>query len=1499
MNPIYSLSLKRIQVIGFLLLLGCSLPIFAQRKISPELKALVTENSRPGLLFFRTIPELRPNNIFTTYKSAFGLGKNDKMVNYRAETNKLGITTYRYQQYYQNYPIEYRTVIVDMKDGKLKSMIGECIQGINIRAVPRLSENAALQFALKEINAEKYFWQDPGNEAFIKQRFNDPQATYFPKGELVIINEDIHKNTGDFHLCYKFLISATQPYQELVVYVDATSGKVIHKNDALVTHWPNQLATARTVYSGDKTVSTQLIHEGDGAPYYFSKDSTINRIIYTFNMDHYNGFGYAYWFTDTDTIWETVNANLDQYGMDLHWGMAMAYDYFLTRHGRNSWDNNGLRLTAGLHWGVKYFNAAFNSNDKVLKFGDADGSKINPLVSIDVIGHEYTHAIQNFAIDFVYSGESGALSEAFSDMFATDLEYSIPGKSANYLIGEETYADPTKYLRSLKDPKTSEPPQPDTYEGMNWINPANLIKDRGGVHYNCGIMNKWFYLLSEGGKGTNDKGNKYNVKGIGRDKAIMIAYNTMTLKVVPTSDFEGARAGSFQAAKELFPGDCSPEVIACENAWYAVGVGDSLLQIDSVHVTPTSCVEDNGKCFVHVIALTIPGYASYLWSNGATTPEITGLASGNYNVTITDLATGCEVDTSLTVKQDVMFYSNISKQDISYCGAHDGSAWLTLNFINGTPEIHWSNGATTQSISNLAKGLYWASIRDTSNNCTKTESIIIREPSPIVSISGGGPRSYCKGKPRPSTTLTARVSDCQNCTYQWSNGATSSSISVTETGTFSVVVANAAGCSASASANVTYWEKDCDNPGNKWEIPVVRPSDPNDIVGPVGYGSPRYVAASANGLYTVHFENSPEFATAPALKVLVDVPFDTQADMFSLRLGEFGFGNFNFSPPVNVSSYYTRLDLQDSLGLFLDVTAGIDLDNHKAFWILQSIDPETGVEPTDPSMGFLPVNDSITHKGEGYVCFTQRALNTAVTGDTIAARASIVFDINSAIMTNTWANVVDAVPPSSHVLALPANTDTTSFDIVIEGSDDTGGSGLKQFSLYVAAGNEMFYKYGDITPDSVVNFTGLPGVTYKFFSLATDNVGNVEPMKSSPEALISINDLHAVISGTLSYDNLNATPLKNVKLNLKNTMGIISDSTLTDISGKYKLQPPQTGKYVIESSSSQPWGGVNAMDALMILRDFTGLELLTPLRKKAADVDLSGAANSVDALLVARRFVNLINEFEAGDWYFEQDSLDFTASNLTKDFKGICMGDVNGSFNPGIMKGEPAVALFTEGRLTMNQGEIISLPLRIKEDLKLGAISLILQYPKDLIDVVDVVAGGDAHGNLVYSSENGELRIAWYDTKPMLVDEGNRAVLFLKIKARNIGATMFVSFGISEGSCLAEAESQFISQSKLFIPVLCIDVPSQYQLFSNSPNPFSSQTTLSYALPEAAMVKVSVLNALGEQLEVLQNEYKTEGTYQLLFDGSKLSNGIYYGKFEAEGLTGNFVQAVKMVLIRK
>lgn len=207
-------------------------------------------------------------------------------------------------------------------------------------------------------------------------------------------------------------------------------------------------------------------------------------------------------------------------------------------------------------------------------YGDGR-STFNPLASLDVCGHEIGHAVCEHTCNLTYQGESGALNEGFSDIWgahselATAFTLTIPGKST-WLIGEEVMRNGGA-LRSMQNPNLYW--QPDTYKGTHWANTASAW-DNGGVHTNSGVLNFWFYLLSVGGSGTNDKGNAYSVPTIGMGKAARIAYATEQ-QLSPSSNFSVCRSVSIQMAKQLY-GTNSAEARAVAAAWYAVGVGPSI-----------------------------------------------------------------------------------------------------------------------------------------------------------------------------------------------------------------------------------------------------------------------------------------------------------------------------------------------------------------------------------------------------------------------------------------------------------------------------------------------------------------------------------------------------------------------------------------------------------------------------------------------------------------------------------------------------------------------------------------------------------------------------------------------------------------------------------------------------------------------------------------------------------------------------------------------------------
>ena len=294
------------------------------------------------------------------------------------------------------------------------------------------------------------------------------------------------------------------------------------------------------------------------------------------------------------------------------------------------------------------------------------------------------------------------------------------------------------------------------------------------------------------------------------------------------------------------------------------------------------------------------------------------------------------------------------------------------------------------------------------------------------------------------------------------------------------------------------------NPSNTAVIRSEAPQDPNEIVGLEGYDAPgsedtlRWVSPTQSLTYTIYFENDPAFATAAASKVTITMPLHEKLDYATFGVGSFGFGSFVFPVDGSPSTYQTRIDLRDTLGIDLDVVAGLDIVNHEAFWIFQSIDPATGLPPTDINLGFLAINDSL-HSGEGFVTCTVKPLADAcVTGDTVTATASIVFDVNEAIETNTWVNTVDAVAPTS-TLTMTPNSAGDMLTATFDGEDDEGGCGVKQYKLYYSVNDNAYQLYSVYPAGNSAEIPLEMGMEYEFFVLAEDNVGNCEPMKNQPE----------------------------------------------------------------------------------------------------------------------------------------------------------------------------------------------------------------------------------------------------------------------------------------------------------------------------------------------------------------------------------------------------------------
>ena len=294
---------------------------------------------------------------------------------------------------------------------------------------------------------------------------------------------------------------------------------------------------------------------------YRLREQTRGQGIFTYDLHGDTRYSTAIDFVDDDSSFTNPDA---QGGVSAHWGAEAFYDYFQVKFQRNSYDDLGARLLSYLHAGeFGTVSGAWWDGTRVT-YRDVSGICV---ATLDIVGHEFTHAITNYYVDLKYENDTGALNESFSDIFGAAIEFYKECENGDWIIGEDLGC-----VQSLENPNAGN--HPDTYRGDFWV-PATSDptpdNDFGGVHTNSGVQNHWFYLLCEGGTGVNDNGHTYSVSGIDMDEAAQIVYRHQTIYYLPNSTYFDAGRHATQAAFDLF-GENSAQHHSVLDAWYAVGV---------------------------------------------------------------------------------------------------------------------------------------------------------------------------------------------------------------------------------------------------------------------------------------------------------------------------------------------------------------------------------------------------------------------------------------------------------------------------------------------------------------------------------------------------------------------------------------------------------------------------------------------------------------------------------------------------------------------------------------------------------------------------------------------------------------------------------------------------------------------------------------------------------------------------------------------------------------
>ncbi|MER5547545.1 M4 family metallopeptidase [Streptomyces sp. NPDC002589] len=378
----------------------------------------------------------------------------------------------------------------------------------------------------------------------------------------------IWAGSGTPVLAYETIVGGLQDDgtpNQLHVITDAATGKKLFQYQGI----ENATGTGKTLYSGSVSLTTTQ----SGSSYNLTDASRGGHKTYnlarktsgkgTLVSNSTNTFG-------TGTA--STSAGDQTAAADAAYGAQETWDFYKSTFGRSGIKNDGVGAYSRVHYGSSYVNAFWDDSCFCMTYGDGQGNK-DPLTSLDVAGHEMSHGVTANTAGLDYSGESGGLNEATSDIMGTGVEFFANNASdkGDYLIGEKININgdgtPLRYM---------DKPSKDGNSADSWSSSVGDLD----VHYSSGVANHFFYLLSEGSGPKTINGVSYDsptsdgskVTGIGRDKALQIWYKALTTYFTSTTNYADARSGTLKAASDLYGAD-STEYKTVAAAWSAVNVG--------------------------------------------------------------------------------------------------------------------------------------------------------------------------------------------------------------------------------------------------------------------------------------------------------------------------------------------------------------------------------------------------------------------------------------------------------------------------------------------------------------------------------------------------------------------------------------------------------------------------------------------------------------------------------------------------------------------------------------------------------------------------------------------------------------------------------------------------------------------------------------------------------------------------------------------------------------
>jgi PKD repeat protein len=377
------------------------------------------------------------------------------------------------------------------------------------------------------------------------------------------------------------------------------------------------------------------------------------------------------------------------------------------------------------------------------------------------------------------------------------------------------------------------------------------------------------------------------------------------------------------------------------------------------------------------------------------------------------------------------------------------------------------------------------------------------------------------------------------------------------------------------------------------------------------------------------------------------------------------------------------------------------------------------------------------------------------------------------------------------------------------------------------------------------------------------------------------------VYGKVSYFNSVNSPLDSVLVYLKSGTTVVQ-TNMVDPDGDFHFTNVSPGTYSLEAFSGKGWGGANATDAMLVLKHFVNISSLSGLKLKSANVDNSVMVNSLDAMLISRRFTGSLSSFPSGNWAFEKPVFVFNGNgDITQNIKALCYGDVNGSYIP-FARTSAVPQLEVKGKSGLDVSGSTIVPLTADRDLVLGAISLIIDFPSAVYDITGVNGPQGDNAQLDYHKSDGRISIAWYRAEPLFIKAGE-PLLELQLKAGGTSTGPLLLQSVN-GSELADGDALIYPAVTLLYPEienLEGDKGLQINVF---PNPGSDVFLITLKGAEKEPVILEVSNALGE---MVSRESLTISAIEAghKINLSDMAEGMYFIRVRSGALT----QSVKVV----